>query len=185
LTASRARVERVTRRRLARSVAPKVKVSDVYTATAHRMMSATTSSIRLPRGAAPLALRRGQKSRAQQSSATRRHAIVSEEVSGWSKTGAAYTEFASLLDKYQYNYKVGDVITGKVKACDGKGAWIEIGAKSEALCPTAEASLGNIRNVRYLFSRFFVRRARSRSSSTREREGAAVGGCAVGYNLGL
>ncbi len=145
------------------------------------MMSATTSSIRLPRGAAPF-LRRGQKSRAQQSSTTRRHAIVSEEVSGGSKTGAAYTEFASLLDKYQYNYKVGDVITGKVKACDGKGAWIEIGAKSEALCPTAEASLGNIRNVRYSLDFFLVARDRVRR---RRRDARARHGRRAGYNLGL
>lgn len=163
----------------------KKKVSDVHTAIARRMMSATTSSIRLPRGAAPLARRRGQKSRAQQSSATRRHAIVSEEVSGGSKMGAAYTEFASLLDKYQYNYKVGDVITGKVKACDGKGAWIEIGAKSEALCPTAEASLGNIRNVRYfILSTFCSSRAIEVVVDAGAR-GRGVGGCAVGHNLGL
>ena len=75
-----------------------------------------------------------------------RKAIVSEDVDV-GKTGAAYTEFASLLDKYQYNYKVGDVISGKIKACDAKGACVEIGAKSEALCPTSEASLGNVRNV--------------------------------------
>lgn len=79
-----------------------------------------------------------------------RKAIVSEDVDV-GKTGAAYTEFASLLDKYQYNYKVGDVISGKIKACDAKGAWVEIGAKSEALCPTSEASLGNVRNAAAVF----------------------------------
>lgn len=94
----------------------------------------------------------------------RRGAIVSEEYAVGGKSGAAYDEFASLLDKYQYNYKVGDVITGRVKACDAKGAWIEIGAKSEALCPTSEASLSNIRNVRgkIISSRSRSRRLRSR-----------------------
>ena len=106
-----------------------------------------------------------------------RKAIVSEDVDV-GKTGAAYTEFASLLDKYQYNYKVGDVISGKIKACDAKGAWVEIGAKSEALCPTSEASLGNVRNVS-IHSFYSSKRARagaiaSYRSERRRRDGHGI-----------
>jgi len=112
-----------------------------------------------------------------------RRAIMSEEIRVSGENAEQYAEFASLLDQYQYNYKIGDVISGTVKACDAKGAWVEIGAKSEALCPTAEASLGNVRNVRVRLARvygfyFFLfvspsRRRRARdvaTSSTRRRE---------------
>lgn len=86
-------------------------------------------------------------------SAVVRRAIMSEEIRVSGENAEQYAEFANLLDQYQYNYKVGDVISGTVKACDAKGAWVEIGAKSEALCPTAEASLGNVRNVRARLAR--------------------------------
>ena len=84
-----------------------------------------------------------------------RRAIMSEEIRVSGENAEQYAEFASLLDQYQYNYKIGDVISGTVKACDAKGAWVEIGAKSEALCPTAEASLGNVRNVRVRLARVY------------------------------
>jgi hypothetical protein len=114
-------------------------------------------------------------------SAVVRRAIMSEEIRVSGENAEQYAEFANLLDQYQYNYKIGDVISGTVKACDAKGAWVEIGAKSEALCPTAEASLGNVRNVRARLARlahFFSllvspshRRARaSRRRRTRRRE---------------
>jgi hypothetical protein len=86
-------------------------------------------------------------------SAVVRRAIMSEEIRVSGENAEQYAEFANLLDQYQYNYKIGDVISGTVKACDAKGAWVEIGAKSEALCPTAEASLGNVRNVRARLAR--------------------------------
>ena len=113
------------------------------------MLSVSTNAAASVRGLrlrATKALRVGKP--ATRSVTLRRGAIVSDETIVGGKSGAEYDEFASLLDKYQYNYKVGDVITGRVKACDAKGAWVEIGAKSEALCPTSEASLGSIRNVR-------------------------------------
>ena len=114
-------------------------------------------------------------------SAVVRRAIMSEEIRVSGENAEQYAEFANLLDQYQYNYKIGDVISGTVKACDAKGAWVEIGAKSEALCPTAEASLGNVRNVRARLTRiahFFLlsvlHRASSwayvATSSTRRRE---------------
>jgi polyribonucleotide nucleotidyltransferase len=105
-----------------------------------------------------------------------RRAIMSEEIRVSGENAEQYAEFASLLDQYQYNYKIGDVISGTVKACDAKGAWVEIGAKSEALCPTAEASLGNVRNVRarlarvYGFYFFFLRLPVATETRARRRD---------------
>ena len=59
-----------------------------------------------------------------------------------------YAELASLLENYQYSYKVGDKVHGKVVACDTKGALVEIGAKADALVPTSECSLSAVKNVR-------------------------------------
>ena len=60
---------------------------------------------------------------------------------------ALYDEFKKLLVDYEFSYKVGDRVSGKVFHCDAKGAWVDIGAKAAALCPTAEASLADVRNV--------------------------------------
>jgi len=35
--------------------------------------------------------------------------------------------------------------------CDGKGAWVDIGAKAAALCPGSEASLATVRNAAAVF----------------------------------
>ena len=61
---------------------------------------------------------------------------------------ALYEEFKKLLVDYEFAYKVGDRVSGKVFHCDAKGAWVDIGAKAAALCPSAEASLADVRNVR-------------------------------------
>jgi len=141
------------------------------------MMSTATparASFRLRARASARELRSGACKPASSRAVTlRRGAIVSEEYAVAGKSGAAYDEFASLLDKYQYNYKVGDVITGRVKACDAKGAWIEIGAKSEALCPTSEASLSSIRNVRGKLSRRVLTRGHVDRGSRMSRQSGA------------
>ena len=51
--------------------------------------------------------------------------------------GAGFTldEFASLLSKYDYNFKPGDVVNGTVFALESKGAMIDIGAKTAAFMP--------------------------------------------------
>ena len=73
-------------------------------------------------------------------------AIVSDTVKG--EHAEQYAELASLLENYQYSYKVGDKVHGKVVACDQKGALVEIGAKADALVPTSECSLSAVKNVR-------------------------------------
>ena len=68
-----------------------------------------------------------------------------EEVS--SESAALYSEFKKLLVDYDFSFKVGDKISGKVFHCDAKGAWVDIGAKAAALCPASEASLADVKNV--------------------------------------
>ena len=77
------------------------------------------------------------------------HAIIAEETAEATGANASlYDEFKKLLVDYEFSYKVGDKITGKVFHCDAKGAWVDIGAKAAALCPTSEASLATVKNVR-------------------------------------
>ena len=51
--------------------------------------------------------------------------------------GFTLDEFASLLSKYDYNFKPGDVVNGTVFALEAKGAMIDIGAKTAAFMPPA------------------------------------------------
>ncbi|MFM2158775.1 MAG: hypothetical protein RLZZ124_1249, partial [Cyanobacteriota bacterium] len=52
--------------------------------------------------------------------------------------GFTLDEFASLLSKYDYNFKPGDVVKGTVFAMEPKGAMIDIGAKTAAFMPMQE-----------------------------------------------
>jgi len=74
---------------------------------------------------------------------------VSDTVKG--EHAEQYAELASLLENYQYSYKVGDKVHGKVVACDTKGALVEIGAKADALVPTSECSLSAVKNAASVF----------------------------------
>ncbi|MFM8258332.1 MAG: 30S ribosomal protein S1, partial [Vulcanococcus sp.] len=49
--------------------------------------------------------------------------------------GFTLDEFASLLSKYDYNFKPGDVVKGTVFAIEPKGSMIDIGAKTAAFMP--------------------------------------------------
>ena len=53
-------------------------------------------------------------------------------------TDAQYEE---LLKQYEYNFKKGDLVQGVVEGYDSEGAIIDIGAKSNAICPEKEAKL--------------------------------------------
>jgi small subunit ribosomal protein S1 len=89
---------------------------------------------------------RSSRARVGASSVVATRAIVSDTVKG--EHAEQYAELASLLENYQYSYKVGDKVHGKVVACDQKGALVEIGAKADALVPTSECSLSAVKNVR-------------------------------------
>ena len=55
--------------------------------------------------------------------------------------GFTLDEFASLLSKYDYNFKPGDIVNGTVFALESKGAMIDIGAKTAAFMPMQEVSI--------------------------------------------
>ena len=74
-------------------------------------------------------------------------AIVAESETVSSESSELYSEFKKLLVDYEFSFKVGDKISGKVFHCDAKGAWVDIGAKAAALCPASEASLADVKNV--------------------------------------
>ncbi|MEY2645326.1 MAG: hypothetical protein RLZZ611_1975, partial [Cyanobacteriota bacterium] len=58
--------------------------------------------------------------------------------------GFTLDEFASLLSKYDYNFKPGDVVKGTVFAMEPKGAMIDIGAKTAAFMPMQEVSINRV-----------------------------------------
>jgi small subunit ribosomal protein S1 len=64
---------------------------------------------------------------------------------------ALYDQFKALLVDYEFSYKIGDRVSGKVFHCDSKGAWVDIGAKAAALCPAEESSLADVRNAAAVF----------------------------------
>ena len=58
--------------------------------------------------------------------------------------GFTLDEFASLLSKYDYNFKPGDIVNGTVFALESKGAMIDIGAKTAAFMPMLELSINRV-----------------------------------------
>ncbi|MFZ9900483.1 MAG: S1 RNA-binding domain-containing protein, partial [Vulcanococcus sp.] len=61
--------------------------------------------------------------------------------------GFTLDEFASLLSKYDYNFKPGDVVKGTVFAIEPKGAMIDIGAKTAAFMPMQEVSINRVEGI--------------------------------------
>ena len=61
--------------------------------------------------------------------------------------GFTLDEFASLLSKYDYNFKPGDVVKGTVFAMEPKGAMIDIGAKTAAFMPMQEVSINRVESI--------------------------------------
>ena len=53
------------------------------------------------------------------------------------------SEFESLLCKYDYNFKKGDLVKGIVCAYDSEGVIIDMGSKTSAIVPVKEAALDN------------------------------------------
>ena len=51
------------------------------------------------------------------------------------------TEFETLLTKFDYNFKKGDLIKGTVWSYDSEGVIVDIGSKTSAIVPTREAKL--------------------------------------------
>ena len=61
--------------------------------------------------------------------------------------GFTQEEFASLLGKYDYNFKPGDLVKGTVFALEPKGAMIDIGAKTAAFMPVQEVSINRVEGL--------------------------------------
>jgi len=61
--------------------------------------------------------------------------------------GFTLDEFASLLSKYAYNFKPGEVVKGAVFAIESKGAMIDIGAKTAAFMPMQEVSINRVEGI--------------------------------------
>lgn len=51
------------------------------------------------------------------------------------------TEFESLLNKYDYNFKKGDLVKGVVWSYDSAGVIVDIGSKTSAIVPFREAMI--------------------------------------------
>lgn len=58
-----------------------------------------------------------------------------------------YKHFDRLLSQYQYKYKQGDRVKGKVFRVDQRAAYVDIGAKATASCPAEECSLAGVQRV--------------------------------------
>lgn len=60
-----------------------------------------------------------------------------------SKGNCSNDEFELLLNKYDYNFKKGDLIKGTVWSYDSEGVIVDIGAKTSAIVPVKETKLDN------------------------------------------
>ena len=56
-------------------------------------------------------------------------------------------EYEELLKKYEYNFQKGDLVKGVVCTYDSEGAIVDIGAKTNAICPEKEAKLNKDDNI--------------------------------------
>ncbi|MBE7706882.1 MAG: S1 RNA-binding domain-containing protein [Cyanobacteria bacterium SIG30] len=56
-------------------------------------------------------------------------------------------EFEALLKNYEYNFKTGDIVKGKVFSYSSDAVLVDIGAKTNAVCPMREAKLNKEDNI--------------------------------------
>ena len=61
--------------------------------------------------------------------------------------GFTLEDFTSLLSKYDYHFKPGDVVNGTVFNLEPKGALIDIGAKTAAFMPLPEVSINRVETL--------------------------------------
>ena len=71
----------------------------------------------------------------------------SRRISDMDSAGFTQEDFASLLGKYDYNFKPGDLVKGTVFALEPKGAMIDIGAKTAAFMPMQEVSINRVEGL--------------------------------------
>ena len=56
-------------------------------------------------------------------------------------------EYEELLKNYEYSFQKGDLVKGTVCAYDSEGAIVDIGAKTNAICPDREAKINKDDNI--------------------------------------
>jgi len=71
----------------------------------------------------------------------------SRTTTDFDNVGFTQEEFASLLGKYDYTFKPGDLVKGTVFALEPKGAMIDIGAKTAAFMPVQEVSINRVEGL--------------------------------------
>ena len=92
-----------------------------------------------------------RSARPSQRQSTISHSVLEgTNTSGTVATDSTFTyeAFEALLDKYDFKFRVGDKVTGIIFKVDNKGAYVDVGAKSAAFCPTPELSLCKVSSVR-------------------------------------
>ena len=57
-------------------------------------------------------------------------------------------EFLKLVDEYQYSYKIGDIVKGRVISYEGNDVLVDISAKTSAVCPYYEVLLEAGKNIK-------------------------------------
>ena len=62
-------------------------------------------------------------------------------------------EYEELLQKYEYSFQKGDLVKGSVCAYDSEGAIVDIGAKTNAICPEKEARLNKDDNIEQILEK--------------------------------
>lgn len=63
------------------------------------------------------------------------------------------SEFETLLNKYDYNFKKGDLVKGVVWAYDSTGVIVDIGSKTSAIVPIKEAKLDSSEPIEELLEK--------------------------------
>ena len=56
-------------------------------------------------------------------------------------------DFALALEKFDYDFRTGQIVRGKVISYESEGAYVDIGAKSPGLLPAEEASLREVSDL--------------------------------------
>jgi small subunit ribosomal protein S1 len=72
---------------------------------------------------------------------------MSQKTTSTSSAAFSMDDFAKALEQHDYQFSTGQVVEGKVFSYENNGALIDIGGKSPALLPIAEASLRNITDI--------------------------------------
>ncbi len=57
-------------------------------------------------------------------------------------------EFLKLVEEYQYSYKVGEIVKGRVISFEGNDALVDIKAKTSAICPSYEVLIEENKNIK-------------------------------------